>query len=108
MGWSEWYPAALRECGGDFLVAAYGDVCALLRAAARSEGVALRYGARVLRVLDGPGARVTLDGGEEVAADVLVGADGAGGVTRAPAPPPPADGLVTFKCARRSLLSRIH
>jgi salicylate hydroxylase len=74
--------AARERSGAPYLHVHRADLLDLLVAAV-PEGV-LRLGARVVGVDDGPdGVRVQLEGGEEVAADVLVGADGIHSTVRA-------------------------
>jgi salicylate hydroxylase len=82
MGANEWHDALLRECGGQTLNVGYAELRTLLLIAARAHGVAVRFGARVVAI-DSDKAWVTLEGGQVIEADVVVGADGARGVTRA-------------------------
>jgi salicylate hydroxylase len=103
MGTNEWHEALLRECGGQTLNVGYAALRTLLLGAARAAGAAVRFGARVVAI-DDARARVTLESGEVVEADIVVGADGARGVTRAAlfegAEEVGPSEMVVFKCVR--------
>jgi salicylate hydroxylase len=81
LGYGAWDDEMLRETGGEFLIAAYADVRALLLTAARANGALVRFGTPVEGV-DEELAHVTLADGEVVKGDVIVGADGSKGALR--------------------------
>ncbi len=63
------------------IVLQMGDLCRLLYEVALSCGATFRLGTRVVSV-DTLDTTVTLDSGEVLKADVIVGADGSSGISR--------------------------
>jgi hypothetical protein len=75
LGKQDWDAAILHECGGEWLVARHSDVRDAVLSAARANGATVRFNARVVS-FDESRAQVTLENGEVISADVVVGADG--------------------------------
>jgi salicylate hydroxylase len=77
-----------------------------LRTLARSVGADIRFGAHVTSI-DPDYHRVTMASGEVVSADVIVGADGAEGLTRShllPEPDNAAVEYIMYRSVRRTAL----
>ncbi|KAG6810549.1 hypothetical protein H0H92_012629 [Tricholoma furcatifolium] len=86
LGSHVWDEEMLRETRGEFLVAHYADFRKLLYETAVSFGADVRLGTRVAAIdpaKEPAGeATVTLESGEVLKADVVIGADGATGLIR--------------------------
>ncbi|KAJ3486184.1 hypothetical protein NLI96_g4422 [Meripilus lineatus] len=81
LGIHVWSEEMLTAAGGDFMYIRHSDLREILYNTAKSLGAQIRTGAQVVSI--DPYARsVTLQGGEVLKADVVVGADGPYGVTR--------------------------
>jgi len=73
---------AAGKAGRGFYLAHRADLIALLEQAARARGVTIRLAARVTEVTDGARPVAVLEGGEELSADLVLGADGLHSVVR--------------------------
>ncbi|OBZ66109.1 3-hydroxybenzoate 6-hydroxylase 1 [Grifola frondosa] len=83
IGSHDWEEEFLNETGGDFLLMHYSDLRIVLHDAAAEHGADLRSLSRVVSVnVDPERPSVTLESGEVLYADVLIGADGISGVCR--------------------------
>ncbi|KAL1945600.1 hypothetical protein VTO73DRAFT_1602 [Trametes versicolor] len=77
VGQHEWEEEMLEETGGDFLLIHYTDLRRILAESAVEHGATLRSGCYVVDVRADPQRpTVTLESGEVLTADVVVGADG--------------------------------
>ncbi|TFK50180.1 FAD/NAD(P)-binding domain-containing protein [Heliocybe sulcata] len=81
LGTHVWDQEVLKEAGGDFVFCHHTDLRRMLRTAAEEAGASIRYGCRVASV-DPVTRSVTLESGEVVSGDVIIGADGSLGVCR--------------------------
>ncbi|KAI0780336.1 FAD/NAD(P)-binding domain-containing protein [Fomes fomentarius] len=76
-GVQEWEQDVLEETGGDFILLHYSDFRRILAESAREHGAILRTDAKVVGILADPERpSVTLESGEVVTGDVVIGADG--------------------------------
>jgi len=71
----------LRDLVADYMFIQHGDLYSMLYDLAVKEGVELRFNSKVTRV-DSPSISVTLDNGETLFSDIVVGADGSGSSVR--------------------------
>ncbi|OJT10668.1 3-hydroxybenzoate 6-hydroxylase [Trametes pubescens] len=77
VGEHEWEEEMLEETGGDFLLIHYSDLRRILAESAVEHGATLRSGCYVVDIhADPQRPTVTLESGEVLTADVVVGADG--------------------------------
>ncbi|KAL0945526.1 hypothetical protein HGRIS_001008 [Hohenbuehelia grisea] len=92
-----WDDELFREARGDFIFAHHADVRQFLYDTAISAGAKVRLGA-VVSSIDPEARTVSLDSGEVLNADVIVGADGQWGVSRGcmDVETPDASGLVMY------------
>ncbi|KAI1794869.1 FAD/NAD(P)-binding domain-containing protein [Ganoderma leucocontextum] len=81
LGEHVWDVDMLRETRGLFMMLAHSELYDILYEAAIERGARVRYNANVVE-LDAQEATVVLETGEELSADVLVGADGEHGLCR--------------------------
>ncbi|KAH7927839.1 FAD/NAD(P)-binding domain-containing protein [Leucogyrophana mollusca] len=70
-----WLEEIMTEIGAEFLLMHYADLHSILHAAALAAGAHISYNATVVSVLANP-PRVRLANGEELQADMVIGADG--------------------------------
>ncbi|KAI0755259.1 FAD/NAD-P-binding domain-containing protein [Daedaleopsis nitida] len=82
LGQHVWDADMLKETRGMFLMLAHAELYDILYDAATAQGAQVRFGAEVADV-DVEENEVTLACGETISADVIVGADGEYGLTRA-------------------------
>ncbi|KZT07570.1 FAD/NAD(P)-binding domain-containing protein [Laetiporus sulphureus 93-53] len=80
VGFLHWRPDVMRETGGDFLLMHHEDLHRMLHKLAKSAGVRIDCGTSVVAVHQGtgnsPSPSVSLSTGEQVTADIVIGADG--------------------------------
>ncbi|KAF9450469.1 FAD/NAD(P)-binding domain-containing protein [Macrolepiota fuliginosa MF-IS2] len=81
LGRHVWEDELIRDARGNFVFTHHGDFIHFLHDIANELGAKLRYGARVVEV-DVEGKSVTLETGEVIKGDIIVGADGADGISR--------------------------
>lgn len=81
LGGHVWVDELMRETGGDFLFAKLADIRKFLYQLGHEAGAKYRANAKVVSV-DVPGKSVTLESGEVLRADVIIGADGRHGLCR--------------------------
>ncbi|KAF8626592.1 hypothetical protein AX17_006510 [Amanita inopinata Kibby_2008] len=81
MGSHEWEEEMFHDLQGDYIAAHYSDLQKLLYKAALSSGAQVRLGSHVVFV-DGANRMVTLDSGDVLEADMIIGADGRNGVSK--------------------------
>ncbi|KAH7918716.1 FAD/NAD(P)-binding domain-containing protein [Leucogyrophana mollusca] len=81
IGCLEWKEDVLQESGADYLLMHYQDLHNILYEAAISAGAQISYNKVVVRALANP-PRVQLLSGEELYADLIIGADGPQSVVR--------------------------
>ncbi|KAF9459024.1 hypothetical protein BDZ94DRAFT_1062718 [Collybia nuda] len=81
LGTHYWDEEMIRETGGEFLFIHYGDLRNLLYDTAISHGAEVIFDARAA-CIDADNQTITLASGKVLRADVIVGADGASGVSR--------------------------
>ncbi|KAI0027718.1 hypothetical protein K488DRAFT_60623, partial [Vararia minispora EC-137] len=82
LGRHEWARELLEEARGEFMACNHHDLRQLLLRTAKKLGVKVRAGAHVESVV-GDGQSVTLENGDVLRGDVVIGATGRLGVTRA-------------------------
>ncbi|RDX51205.1 FAD/NAD(P)-binding domain-containing protein [Lentinus brumalis] len=81
LGEHVWDKGMLKETRGVYMLCTHDDLYDLLYEAAESSGARIRFGANVVNI-DAEAQEVTLESGEKVSGDVLVGADGEFGLSR--------------------------
>ncbi|EJF67219.1 FAD/NAD(P)-binding domain-containing protein [Dichomitus squalens LYAD-421 SS1] len=82
LGEHVWDTGILKETRGDYMLCTHDDLHDILYDRATELGAQVRYGANVVDI-DVENREVTLENGEKLVGDVLVGADGEYGVSRA-------------------------
>ncbi|KAJ7034044.1 hypothetical protein C8F04DRAFT_1102899 [Mycena alexandri] len=81
LGTHDWDEEVLRETRGEFLFAHLGDLRKMMFNIALCQGAKIRLNTTVVAV-DPENRVVTLDSGETLTADVIIGADGVSGLVR--------------------------
>ncbi|KAH7914821.1 hypothetical protein BJ138DRAFT_296148 [Hygrophoropsis aurantiaca] len=81
IGCLEWKEDVLQESGADYLLMHYQDLHTILYEAAISSGAQISYNQVVSRALANP-PRVRLVNGDEIHADLIIGADGPQSIIR--------------------------
>jgi len=71
----------LKQLMADFLMIQHGDLHSMLHEHAIQEGVRIRYNSKVVEV-DSDAVAVTLENGERIVSDVVIGADGFNSLVR--------------------------
>ncbi|KAJ3772592.1 hypothetical protein FB446DRAFT_788565 [Lentinula raphanica] len=83
LGSIAWDQEILKETNGEFSLISYSALRALLYREAISQGACVRFNAKVLALeCHANSPSVTLQSGDVVSADLLIGADGVNGITR--------------------------
>ncbi|KAJ3828751.1 hypothetical protein F5880DRAFT_1471997, partial [Lentinula raphanica] len=83
LGSIAWDQEILKETNGEFGLISYSALRALLYREAISQGACVRFNAKVLALeCHSNSPSVTLQSGDVVSADLLIGADGVNGITR--------------------------
>ncbi|KAI0339732.1 FAD/NAD(P)-binding domain-containing protein [Trametopsis cervina] len=83
LGRTQFRQEVITETGGHFLLMAHEDVHRLVYDLATSAGARVDFDVRVTRVTPGqPRPSVTLESGEVISADIIVGADGPTSIVR--------------------------
>ncbi|KAJ3784468.1 hypothetical protein GGU10DRAFT_271425 [Lentinula aff. detonsa] len=83
LGSIRWDREVLKETDGEFGLTTYSALRSLLHREAVSQGVCVQFGAKVVALeTRSSSPSVTLEDGEILRADLLVGADGVNGLTR--------------------------
>ncbi|KAH7914859.1 hypothetical protein BJ138DRAFT_1143109 [Hygrophoropsis aurantiaca] len=81
IGHMQWGAEVMAELGSQFMLMHYSDFRSILQEAAVSAGVQISYNKAVVRVFPDPSHIQLLDG-EEIYADLIIGADGPSSVVR--------------------------
>ncbi|KAG5640233.1 hypothetical protein DXG03_009736, partial [Asterophora parasitica] len=81
LGKHHWDEEVMKETRGEFVFTRHSDLITLLYDVAISCGADVRLGTKVAEI-DPHSRTVTLESGEQLWADVIVGADGLGGLSR--------------------------
>ncbi|KAJ3889133.1 hypothetical protein GG344DRAFT_79103 [Lentinula edodes] len=83
LGSLTWDQEVLKETGGEFRLTTYSALWTLLYRETISQGVCVRFGAKIVSLKTRSiSPSVSLESGETVYADLLIGADGVNGLTR--------------------------
>ncbi|KAH7927838.1 FAD/NAD(P)-binding domain-containing protein [Leucogyrophana mollusca] len=81
LGYLLWQKEIMAELGSDFMLMHYADLHAMLYDIAIDAGAQILYNRTVVRVSAGP-PRAVLSSGEELQADMIIGADGPSSIVR--------------------------
>ncbi|KAF8829918.1 hypothetical protein HHX47_DHR2000234 [Lentinula edodes] len=83
LGSLTWDKEVLKETGGEFRLTTYSALWSLLYRETISQGVCVRFGTKIVSLKTRSiSPSVSLESGETVYADLLIGADGVNGLTR--------------------------